>query len=232
MHPNSDISDLVKRIFNSSWLCLISKECLSLIDNIPAEININVYPVNDWGGGEFSTGVIRTETCKNEAGIIDMLYKNSRITKDMEVNLSKNLIRPDKVYLSTATIAEIMYLNGDLTLLNAVDSVAIHADIGTYLNQISHKRIYEPHYQPPPQADIDAFTKLYNMLDTMSYEYLQAGAGESALAKLTQMSRTTAVGINLEESHKVTLNGRDRSASVSVGLNFPTGRNPFDFSNS
>lgn len=231
MRANSDISDLVKRIFNSSWLCLISKECLSLIDNIPAEIDLNVYPVSYWGGGEFSTGVIRTETCKNKAGIIDMLYRNSRITKDMEVNLSQNLIRPDRVYLSTATIAEIMYANGDLTLLNAIDSVAIHSDIGTYLDQVSQKRIYEPHYQPPPQEDIDAFTKLYNMLDTMSYEYLRDGAGESALAKLTKMSRTTAVGVNLEELHKVTLNGRDRSASVSVGLSFPTGRNPFDFSN-
>ena len=230
MHTKEDFSDLVKRIFNSAWTCLVSKECMSLIDNIPTELDIGVYPVGYWGGGEFSTGVTRIEKSTNEAGIIDMLYRNSRITKDMELNLSKNLIQPDRVYLSTATIAEIMYANGDVTLINAIDSVAIHADIGSYLEQVSNRKLFEPHYQPPPQEDIDAFTKLYNMLDTMSYEYLKDGAGESALAKLMQLSRTTAVGVNIVDTPNVTLNGRNTMATVSAGLNFPTGHNPFDFS--
>ena len=81
-----------------------------------------------------------------------------------------------------------------------------------------------------PIEYIDAFTKLYNMLDTMSYEYLKDGAGESALAKLMQLSRTTAVGVNIVDTPNVTLNGRNTMATVSAGLNFPTGHNPFDFS--
>ena len=219
---------IVDKLFNSSWLCLISKECLSLLDPvIPEDINTSTYNPSSSGSIAHISGVIRTENSTNDEGIIQMLYGMNKTTVDMEANITGNLIQAENAYLSTATIAELMFLNASLILEKPTDSVAMHSDIGQYLKQVEMRKIYEPHYVPPPEQDMAAFQKLFNMLEGMTNDYLEEGRGESALAKLTALiSRTTSGDIETN-TNKVNLDGKENNAIL--GLSFKTSKNPYSF---
>lgn len=216
-------NNIVKRLFRSSWLCSITKDCLSLIKEIPTEINLSTLEQVNTGHIYSEDQVARVEDNPNAIGIIEMLYNSPRVTVDMGKEGNKHLIRADKVYISTSDIAEIIYLGGTLTIINPLDTVQIHSDLNTYLTEVTNNVTYSPHYKPPPAQDLEAFNRLYNLLESLANNYRDRGLGNTALSRLFNITTKTATG---DKGYSTTLDGSRRVATV--GLITPKKGNPYD----
>lgn len=228
MITKQDVQLAVSKLFNPKWLCLVDREYLAMLRETPAEVNLTATEYTQSGFNP-SNGVTRTETNPNMAGIIDMLWNNPRITTDQQNNPEMNLLGSEMSYLSSADMAELIYKNGRIQLVNPIDSVEIHENIGVYLNQIDLRKQLEPHYKSPPEEDIAAFTKLYNILDGLASGYTSLGSGNAALAEL--ISLTTMNTTMLIATKKPTMEIDGRSARAEVGLHFRENKDPYKYNN-
>lgn len=174
---------IVNALFDSRWLCEISKLCLSLINDVPVTPEILNETIRAIGGYQWSNGVTEIVTRSNDAGILDMLYNKSRVDVGQEHAGFVNSSTKDTVYLSTADLAELIKKGGDVTLVNWRDSVTIYEDIDKYLSMLLNHAFTDIHFQAPPKEDLDAFKNLSTILRDMVTKALGTDASPG-LAKL------------------------------------------------
>lgn len=227
MISNDEIIEIVNKLFKKPWKCIAHKEDMAIIRDLPEKIDVDVTRFSQCGTG--TEGVTRIETVGNMQGIIDMLYNVPRITADQQMFPDLNLIKPDEVALCTADIAEIVFKGGAVHLIDPLDSVEIHESIRNYINLVDRRRKYEPHFQPPPEEDMLAFTKLYNLLEEMVKRYEPQGMGNSAFATLINLGINNATRLNTTEKPTLVLDGSRNSATIDN--HFGKHKDPYSFSN-
>ena len=228
MLDNKAIIETVNKLFNTQYLCKVNREYMAMLRDLPDEIEVDVNPQIQ--AGTFPVdGVVRTESTENMQGIIEMLYNVPNVTMDQELNPDLLPFGPELTKFSTAQIAEVLSMQGELSLVNPKDAVEIHSNIGIYMRQIEDFKFYDLHYKEPPQEDIEAFEKLYGMLDQLARNYSGKGEGNSDLAKLLSMvSHTVTEAKNVtEETPMLALNGA--SGHAEIANHFGGLKDPYSF---
>lgn len=227
-----EVKEVVNKLFNSRWQCQVEREYLAMLRDVPTEIDLDVNPYVQ-SGVYANSGVTRTEHHPNMQNIIAMLYNTPTVTYDQQMNPDMNLLGPEIANLSTADIAEIVAMNGNVYLLNPMDSVAIHESIGVYQKMIRIRRANEPHFKAPPEEDMAAFEKLFNILESLAGRYNNKGEGNSALAELIRMTTKTYTGAITVDKKPVSpgLNISGLTNRAAIGLEFENNKDPFNFRN-
>ena len=210
----NELQAILGRLFDLPWLCETTKVCLSLLQEVPETLDIFVTTSPAIGSYKDVTGVVRTEVCSNEDGIIEMLYGVSRKNVGEEYQSFVNVTPIERTYLSTASLAELVYRRGSVTLVNAADAVAIYEDISRYLVILTEKQATEPHYQPPPIEDINAFKALLALIEKIAIPYSIMNLGETPFAQLKRLMSGTASGNVDAEKAKLTLDGNTGNSQL------------------
>lgn len=191
-----DLKPLIEKLFYKPYDCLITVDNLALLHKPSAVKTLQRDYVPQTSGPIDMPQVQVTYNNPNEAAIIAMLENGPTMTLDMENNMETdfNVYGPEPSTLTVSSIAEILYLNGDVSIVHPEVIEGMHADICAYLSSINYHRQRSPHYTPPPQEDIDAFQKLANIIEPIARVYRNAGGGVSSIAQLMNMIRQTATG--------------------------------------
>lgn len=228
MYTPKEIADVVEKLFKPSWRCSVAREYLSMLREVPDQLECE-KPPELLSGYHPDNRVTRTETNPNMQGIIELLYGVPHFTADMHKHKELNLLGPQIAQICIADIAEVVYRRGQVELLNPRDSVEIHETVGMYLKQIDHLKVYDPHYKSPPEEDIEAFRKLFNMLDNFSRRYISQGLGNSPMAVLeTLMRKTLTVARTVDKDKDVGLTLDGHFNEAKVGLSYKGG-SPYAF---
>lgn len=226
LHRRKEDETLVNKLFDHRYLVETTKVCLSLLQDVPEIEDLFVTPTPAVGSYKTANGVFRNETCSNEQGILEMLMGVSRKTIGEGYQAFVNVNPIERTNLSTASLAELIYRKGSVTLLNPADAVVIHSDVSRYLLMLTDKQLYEPHFNPPPIEDINAFQVLQSLIEQLASQYTGMGVGETAMAKLLQLTSGTATGLVMKE--KFTLDG----AAVPVKFGGLYSDSPYTFTRS
>lgn len=210
----SRLETIVDRLFDIKWLCSIDKSSVSIlledIENI--ELVDDFIPADS--GYILDEGVTRTVISPSADFIKSMIIGEPRVTVDMLSDKKGNLILPEKAWLTTAEIAEILYGSGELDILVLDDVVTIHNDINEYLMTLDEERMISPHFKEPLVEDIEAFTRLRDMVSDLTRSLESSGTANSALAKLFGLTTVTATGV-------LELKAIDRPKVSLSARNFP-----------
>lgn len=223
---NKDLqNNYVAKLFDPRYTCEITKVNKSILDS--KAVNFTQSPADHvtYNSGSYlisTPGVTVTEINRNDEGIQDMLLGRSRSTTGEEFYANANVIAVDLIKLSAASIADILYNHGSVSLVNSLDSVSIYNDINSYIGLIGERSASEPHYQPPPEEDINCFKALRDMLASMATNYMSIGKGDSIMSKLIKMSAVTATSKNAK-LNKVRLNGSSQLAFIDREPMFTSG---------
>lgn len=187
--------EVIQRLFSKQYFCELSKVCLSLLQDSPDSHEAFTPTAPAIFGHEMITGATRTEVCHNEVGILAMLQGTSRKSIGEEYHNFVKVNPIERTYLTAIQIAELIQLKGSVTLVHAEDTVAIHEDLSLYLDSISQHQLYNPHYQAPPQQDIETLTTLQLLLGSIAVQYATLGIGDSAMAELHKLFSNTTTSI-------------------------------------
>lgn len=234
MFTEEGFKEVIMRLFNTPYSCLITLENLSLLfgesevvslsDNAPT---FKLNPDMDMPAVQISY------SNPAEAGIIALMNGGPVITQDMEDESERfNLNTPSISRLTAANLADLMYLNGDVSLCVPSDADRIHADISLYLEFVDEKERREPHYRKPPMEDIAALDKLRTIIEPIALIYRGLGQGESGLSQLLALMGSSATGMLSELRAKedtVTVRLSGLTGEVSVGSHVTGGSSPYDF---
>lgn len=208
MQYNSDYVAVVNRLFDKTYHCELTKVSLSLLNKAPIDPEEIKSLLGDTGTMRLPDGTMVSEANSNQQGLIDMLFKSSRYGLGDEWNQRYNVNQIEQTNLSAASIAELVYMRGSITLVRSTDSVVIHSDIIEYLSMLEQKSIYEPHFRAPPTEDIAAFKTLLSLIENMAAKYEGDVYCNAPFAQLRNMYANTAVGQLVNLNEKVQLNGK------------------------
>lgn len=218
IHQNSykeESTRLVDRLFEIQYRCELTKVDLAILYSAPIEFQYTDPKVSLSGSHLTAiSGVTVTEINRNQEGVQDMLLGRSRNSLGEEFYKVCNVTPLQYANLPVSSMAEILYCKGSVSLINPLDSVSIYTDIGNYLTHLKERILLEPHFIPPPQEDIDAFTELYNIIENLAVTYINMGKGNNSLAALKNLIITTSSGLAQKEN-KIHFNGRDKKAVVN-----------------
>lgn len=222
---NERYLELVESIFNKDILCLLRREYLAMLIEVPKQIEFtkSIY-VNSGGAGN---GVVRTEVCENEDWIVESLYGIRRVTADEEMRPEMNLIGPEEHYLSISDIAELVGKRATVHIKRPIETVRMEGIINNYLAIVKEYSFWDLHFKAPPAEDMNMLVKLRDMLEPIVAPYLQNKLGDSPLAQLlreTQVTITEATNIPV-----VSLNGA--TSSIEFTNPFDKNKNPFSIKN-
>jgi len=209
-----ELVDLVNILFSKPMVIESTKVSLSLL-NKDIEIK-DLFKVPEMTSGSFKTinGVTISETNSNIDGLKELLSGTSRNSLGGEFYEKFNITSIETASLPISEIALLIYRKGSVTLVNVDDSVFIHKTVGRYLTLVEQRKLYELHYQAPPEEDILAFQTLYDLITDMASSRVRQGEGGSLLSELIRLSSTTASG-DMFKNDKVVLNGKRRTALLT-----------------
>lgn len=213
MAISTDESNLIRSLFVKKWRCQLSRICTYLISK-PTVDFISAIPESP-AIGDYRTGngVIRKEFTENDdiiAGMMTNQPSNSTGTHLLTILGDVNI--DEQYVLSIADLAEVIYKEGSVTLLNPTDVVEIYENINRYKLIIERESAISPHYVLPPEQDIKAFTALSDRIMALASKYTSAGEGNSGESRLASIMHRTS----LAELAKMT-------GSMTIGKLTPQG---------
>ncbi len=223
---NKEISALFNRIFYSQWLCSVPKDSLAIIKTPPKGLNLvdRTYR-KDTGERYLGIDITCEITSGNEAGIIELLSGGMPVTIDMEMFLDCEIDVPETASLSTASIAEIVYNLGQLTILDHANMVSIYNDVVAYINHVDAKSRLNLHaIELPPEEDMDAFRYLVELIEPAVQQMMACAIGDSAASALKAITRSNQMLVDIVKK-QVIFNGGPRDTTLHVNTS------PFDFHN-
>jgi len=197
------LQELVSKLFKTFWKCELSKISHSLLteyDKSAFAKKLDIVPLHL----EVRDGVTMICENNNMLSLLDLLHGTSRQTLGEHYYQAVKVSPIETVLLTTAQIADLISKEGSVTLLNPLDSVQIYDDVEAYLTFINEAEVHSPHFQKPPENDLNAFKRLLSLIESMAYLYKENGMVENHFLRLRRMGTLTATG---QLTTKLQLNG-------------------------
>lgn len=168
---NARRTELVTLIFDKPFSCLVAPIHLDVAFPAPEPQETAVYD-----GRTSSAGCVRTVDYSNEIHVLEALYGHARYTGD-KTRDAQYATTPESMMLTINQMAEILGVEGSFTFLNPPDSTLIYDTVHEYLVQLERGRMYEPHFQSPPEEDLEKLTRLQEAIAPMVSHIRAHGMG-------------------------------------------------------
>lgn len=209
-----NLKEAVEKVFNKRWDVESTKISLSLLDKYAENEEIISTVVTEGNYGGLLDGCVCTESHPGGSLILDLVYGRSRVEAGEHFNRLMNQTIIQTAHLSTAEIAELLYLKGSLTLVNPKDAIEIYDDVINYLDTIEWQRSRRFGYVPPPEEDIEAFSVLVNMIEELAIRQENHHKASDAVHDFFKGSFTVISGEIHNPKPTVELNGANRPKST------------------
>lgn len=177
--------ELVDSIFDKSFQCTAAPVYLDAGKPAPT-ISVSVTPKVQHS----VDGVRLTVSNSNEQNIMERMSGHIAYTGE-EKEDRRRATTPIDVTIPISHMAEILGVSGTFTLKDPREASVINDILDEYLVLVADKKVYEPHFNAPPQEDIDKLNNLNVAIYPLSRRLSTLGLGQGTWAEIEALFTRT-----------------------------------------